>query len=114
MDQVNTEYLPTYGKKLKPDAAWKADDSLFAFFIGINDVLNTYGKSDKSLVSKIFDEYASLVEKVSYLTSDIVSSCGLNIRIGLRLWCTQLPVSRCAASAKIAHATQVDRYCNRN
>jgi hypothetical protein len=88
IDQVDTEYLPTYGKKLRPDAPWKANDSLFAFFIGINDVLNTYSSSNKTLVSKIFEEYTGLVEKVPSHTFSSISSYALNIRIGLRFWCT--------------------------
>jgi hypothetical protein len=63
IDQVTKEYLPAYGKN-SPSLAWTAQDSLFTFFFGINDVLNTYSINDTKLVPKIFDEYAKLVEKV--------------------------------------------------
>jgi hypothetical protein len=66
MDQVTKQYLPTYGNKSN-SLKWSANDSLFTFFFGINDVLNTYSINDTKIVPKIFEEYTKLVEKVLLL-----------------------------------------------
>jgi phospholipase/lecithinase/hemolysin len=66
IDQVVGDFMPAYGvtPTSKRRAQWTGDDSLFLFFIGVNDVLNTYNANNASLVSKIFSEYPDLVEKV--------------------------------------------------
>jgi hypothetical protein len=63
-DQVNKRFLPTYGKK-PASAHWTPANSLFAFFIGINDVGNSYWDANTTRVDTAFKEYADLLEKVS-------------------------------------------------
>jgi phospholipase/lecithinase/hemolysin len=43
---------------------WNADSTLFTFFIGINDILNTYGMNNATLVPLIFAQYRALVDDV--------------------------------------------------
>jgi hypothetical protein len=64
IDQVKKDYMPVYGNKSLP-SVWEPTDSLFGFFIGINDVLNTHNANDPVLMSRIFDEYYNLVDIVS-------------------------------------------------
>ena len=66
MDQVTKDYMPAYGvtPTSRRRAQWTSDNSLFIFFIGVNDVMNTYSGKNSTLISKIFSEYADLVEKV--------------------------------------------------
>jgi phospholipase/lecithinase/hemolysin len=81
IDQVTRDYMPAYSvtPASKRRAQWTAENSLFLFFIGINDVLNTYSANNTSLISKIFSEYADMVEKVynsgarNYLFLDVPS-----------------------------------------
>ena len=61
--QVQDEYLPAYGSA-PASAPWKASDSLFAFFIGINDVGNSWWLNNATLYDTIFSEYSSLLEQV--------------------------------------------------
>jgi phospholipase/lecithinase/hemolysin len=62
--QIQDQFIPTYGDKTKA-AEWTGGDSLFAFWIGINDVGNSYTQSNEtSLQDAIFDEYAGLLEQV--------------------------------------------------
>jgi phospholipase/lecithinase/hemolysin len=63
-DQIQGEYLPVYA--IHPSFfPWQADDTLFATFIGINDVGNAYMEANSSLVfSLVFREYASLVDQL--------------------------------------------------
>jgi hypothetical protein len=63
-DQVNKRFMPTYGKK-PASAHWTAGNSLFAFFIGINDVGNSYWDANTSRVDTAFKEYATLLDTVS-------------------------------------------------
>ena len=59
--QVNDEYVPTYASHPK-SFDWHSNDTLFAIFIGINDVGNAYGWSNSSNVfEKVLTEYAGLV-----------------------------------------------------
>lgn len=62
--QIQSEFLPTYGSH--PSVApWTSDSSLFAFFIGINDVGNSWTqKNESSLQATIFQEYAGLLEQI--------------------------------------------------
>ncbi|KAK0259867.1 hypothetical protein LTS09_005711 [Friedmanniomyces endolithicus] len=63
-DQVNTEYLPIYASH-PAFFPWTSSDTLFAAFLGINDVGNAYGRSNSSdIFAKEFQEYAGLVDKL--------------------------------------------------
>ena len=63
-DQVETEYLPRYSTH-PPKFKWKADNTLFASFFGINDVGNAYGNANASVVlAEDIAEYASLMDTV--------------------------------------------------
>ncbi|MBE7179944.1 MAG: SGNH/GDSL hydrolase family protein, partial [Terriglobus roseus] len=61
--QVEELYLPKYAAA-PATAPWTARDSLFAFFIGINDVGNSYGEGDHTTNGRVMERYAELVEKV--------------------------------------------------
>jgi phospholipase/lecithinase/hemolysin len=63
IDQVQKRFLRRYAKK-PPYAPWTSNNTLFAFWIGINDVGNTYWESNRTRVNSMFLEYASLVEQV--------------------------------------------------
>jgi phospholipase/lecithinase/hemolysin len=65
-EQVLSEFIPIYSSK--PNfAPWSASNSLFSFFIGINDVGNTYPEYAAGNTSR-FDtdwiEYVGLVDEV--------------------------------------------------
>ncbi|KAI1490314.1 hypothetical protein F5X96DRAFT_679194 [Biscogniauxia mediterranea] len=66
-DQVESEFIPGYagGAPSAPSApAWTGSDSVFAFWIGINDVGNSYWLGADELAAlnaQIFDVYAGLV-----------------------------------------------------
>ncbi|KAF1845420.1 carbohydrate esterase family 16 protein [Cucurbitaria berberidis CBS 394.84] len=62
-DQVTTEFLPTYAS---PNASlpWMPSSSLFAFFIGINDVGNSWWLNNATLYDSIFTVYAGLLDQV--------------------------------------------------
>ncbi|KAF2465554.1 uncharacterized protein BDR25DRAFT_239288 [Lindgomyces ingoldianus] len=62
-NQVQDEYLPAYGSHPKV-APWTSSNSLFAFFIGINDVGNSWWLNNATLYDMIFAEYDSLLEQV--------------------------------------------------
>ncbi|TLD25882.1 carbohydrate esterase family 16 protein [Venturia nashicola] len=62
-DQVEKRYLKNYANK-PPQAPWALSNSLFAFWIGINDVGDTYWEKNTSRVDKLFEKYTSLVEEV--------------------------------------------------
>jgi phospholipase/lecithinase/hemolysin len=62
-DQVLTEFLPTYGSH-PASAPWTSESSLFAFFIGINDVGNSWWLNNNTLYDTIFSTYASLLSDV--------------------------------------------------
>lgn len=62
-DQVQKEFLPRYGSHPK-DVHWDAKDSLFAFFIGINDVGNSWYLGNATLYDAIFARYSSLLDQV--------------------------------------------------
>lgn len=61
--QVETEFLPIYGNKsLVP---WTASTSLFAIWIGINDVGNSYQNANASAIQPlIFDVYGKVVDEL--------------------------------------------------
>jgi len=61
--QVQDEFLPTYGSS--PFTPWMSNNTLFAFFVGINDVGNSYCQPNESdIQTRIFQEYARLVDSV--------------------------------------------------
>lgn len=62
-DQVDILYLPSYSK---PTLAfsWKPEDTLFGFWIGINDVGNSYYTQNATLNGDIFAVYSDLVEQI--------------------------------------------------
>jgi phospholipase/lecithinase/hemolysin len=62
-DQVLTEFLPTYGSH-PTSAPWTSESSLFAFFIGINDVGNSWWLNNNTLYDTIFSTYSSLLSDV--------------------------------------------------
>ncbi|TDZ60878.1 Acetylesterase [Colletotrichum trifolii] len=63
-DQVETLFNASYAAKRAP--AWKGADSVFAFWIGVNDVGNTYWNGDASfeLNAKIMDVYRGLAKQL--------------------------------------------------
>ncbi|KAK2758073.1 hypothetical protein FQN54_004480 [Arachnomyces sp. PD_36] len=58
-DQVTDEFLPAYGTG---ESDWTSKDSLFAFFIGINDVGGSYWDRNETLYDEIFSVYSGLVD----------------------------------------------------
>ncbi|KAH8666516.1 hypothetical protein BX600DRAFT_539643 [Xylariales sp. PMI_506] len=70
VDQVYDEFIPAYTGRhpAAPSApAWHGDDTLFTFWIGINDVGNSYFNgtaATTALNARIFAEYAGLVDAV--------------------------------------------------
>jgi phospholipase/lecithinase/hemolysin len=62
-NQVRTEFLPTYGSH-PASVPWTSESSLFAFFIGINDVGNSWWLNNNTLYDTIFSTYASLLSDV--------------------------------------------------
>jgi len=65
-DQVESEFIPGYtGSSSK--AKWSGDDTVFAVWIGINDIGNSYwnGKNaTDALNAKIFSVISGLVDKI--------------------------------------------------
>lgn len=63
-NQVQDQFLPIYGKK-PSTAPWKDSDSLFAFWIGINDVGNSWWLTNATaLYDQIFAVYDGLLESI--------------------------------------------------
>lgn len=60
---MQTEFVPRYGSH-PTDAPWSSQDSLFAFFIGINDVGNSWWLNNATLYDAIFSRYAGLLDDV--------------------------------------------------
>ena len=60
--QIHDEYEPVYANKTI--IPWASDNSLFAIFIGINDVGNSYSSQNASLNGIIFDVYSGLVDEL--------------------------------------------------
>ncbi|OQN98525.1 hypothetical protein B0A48_15786 [Cryoendolithus antarcticus] len=61
-EQVETEYLPLYAGK-PAGYPWSSENTLFALFLGINDVGNAYYRSNSSdIFAAEFKVYASLVD----------------------------------------------------
>lgn len=68
--QVQDVFFPTYAAASAPSTSgsglqWTGGDSLFAFWIGINDVGNSYWQDDTpSLNGQIFAVYADVVRRL--------------------------------------------------
>jgi len=62
-NQVRTEFLPVYGSH-PTNAPWTSSSSLFAFFIGINDIGNSWWLNNATLYDTIFSVYADLLNDV--------------------------------------------------
>jgi phospholipase/lecithinase/hemolysin len=63
-DQVRTQFLPIYAPK-PSSTPWTSNSSLFAFFIGINDVGNAWYKDNATAIyTSIFTVYSSLLRDV--------------------------------------------------
>lgn len=63
-DQVESLFLPILGPK-PSFAPWKSSDSLFTFWIGINDIGNSYWNQDfDNFHNKLMDEYFRIVEEL--------------------------------------------------
>jgi hypothetical protein len=67
-DQVKDIYIPNYSKQ-DARTPWKSENTLFAFWIGINDVGNIYWNENRTVANQMFKEYADLVEQVG--TGDV-------------------------------------------
>ncbi|KAK5560762.1 hypothetical protein LTR46_001070 [Exophiala xenobiotica] len=64
-EQVQTEFLPLYGTQQL--ASWKPDATLFAIFVGINDVGNSYAgtaSGNTTIYDAVLSEYTSLVNQL--------------------------------------------------
>ncbi|CAE7178865.1 Lipase GDSL domain containing protein [Pyrenophora teres f. teres] len=60
-DQIQSQFLPTYGSH-PASAPWTSDSALFAFFIGINDVGNSWWLGNATLYDAIFAVYAKQLD----------------------------------------------------
>jgi phospholipase/lecithinase/hemolysin len=61
--QIRDQFVPVYGNH-PANAPWAAVDSLFAFWIGINDVGNSWWKNNSTLIDAIFAEYSGLLDEI--------------------------------------------------
>jgi len=65
-DQVETEFLPYYGYQNSTyRSAWASNDTLFTFWIGINDIINSNdfnNGTNATLMAAIFTEYGNLLD----------------------------------------------------
>ncbi|KAK2787341.1 hypothetical protein FQN52_007245 [Onygenales sp. PD_12] len=62
-DQVEDQFLPIYASK-PSFAKWNSLNSLFAFWIGINDVVNSYASQNETLYDAVFDVYSELIDEI--------------------------------------------------
>lgn len=63
-DQVESLFLPILGPK-PSFAPWKSSNSLFTFWIGVNDIGNSYWNQDfDNFHNKLMDEYFRIIEKL--------------------------------------------------
>ncbi|KAL9072669.1 MAG: hypothetical protein Q9157_005003 [Trypethelium eluteriae] len=58
--QIEDRYLPIYGSPSK----WNPNTTLFAIWIGINDVGNSFANKNPTLNPEIFKVYSKLVDKL--------------------------------------------------
>ncbi|KAI9663438.1 MAG: hypothetical protein M1829_006076 [Trizodia sp. TS-e1964] len=61
--QVEELFLPIYGSASTP-APWTGANSLFAIWIGINDIIDCQGASLNDKIDSVIAEYGILVEKL--------------------------------------------------
>jgi len=61
-DQVEKQFVPIY--RDRKSAKWNAEDSLFAFWIGINDVGNSWWLNNATLYDAIFATYTDLLSQL--------------------------------------------------
>ncbi|RMZ67627.1 fungal cellulose binding domain-containing [Pyrenophora seminiperda CCB06] len=62
-DQVQSQFLPTYGSHPAGIAPWTSSSALFSFWIGINDVGNSWrGGNTTALYDAIFAVYAKQLD----------------------------------------------------
>ena len=62
-NQVQDQFIPIYGSH--PDSAsWSAENTLFAVFIGINDVGSTFWDKDDALYDEILTVYRDLINQI--------------------------------------------------
>lgn len=76
--QVQYEFLPTYGDKAA--VPWSSADSLFTIFFGINDVIRTQAQQNDNLNYDIIKSYEALIHQVRSLppyssTPNVLTSC---------------------------------------
>lgn len=63
-DQVESLFLPILGHK-PSFARWKSSDSLFTFWIGVNDIGNSYWNQNFDVFhDKLMDEYFRIIEEL--------------------------------------------------
>ncbi|TRX95575.1 hypothetical protein FHL15_003533 [Xylaria flabelliformis] len=65
-DQVESEFIPGYTGN-SPKTTWTGDDSVFAIWIGINDIGNSYwngANATDALNTQIFSVISGLVDKI--------------------------------------------------
>jgi len=63
-DQIQTEYIPIYANH-PSFFDWQSNTTLFAAFLGINDIGNAYSEANRSLVFSLdIPAYASLMDQV--------------------------------------------------
>ncbi|KAI9719064.1 MAG: hypothetical protein M1812_003694 [Candelaria pacifica] len=63
-DQIQEEFLPTFTIGMPASAPWRADNSLFALLIGINDVNLNPNRMNITLNAAIFRVYRNLIEQM--------------------------------------------------
>ena len=62
-NQVEDEFLPLYADGAQGTFTWESDNTLFASFLGINDIGNAYYQANASdIFAADFETYASLVD----------------------------------------------------
>ncbi|KAK4503901.1 hypothetical protein PRZ48_004816 [Zasmidium cellare] len=75
--QINDQYVPLYSKPSRR-FNWQPKSTLFAIFIGINDINNGYNLPNKAeLYAKELAEFAQLVVRWSFpVVDDLELTCG--------------------------------------
>jgi hypothetical protein len=64
-NQIQDQYIPAYGTPSNASTPWTASDSLHAFFIGINDIGNSWWlENATTLYDQIFSVYGGLLDQI--------------------------------------------------
>ncbi len=63
-EQIQEEFLPTFTIGMPASSPWRANNSLFALQIGVNDVNLNPNQMNTTLNAAIFRVYRGLVEQV--------------------------------------------------